>query len=268
MLSAEADRKLNKIENIEPFRKNCSIFKVFSFNQVYPFCFLFKLLPFPKWLPGDNCGAFHKWSGDDTRKAAELSISCPECTDIVIPDTKGIDPPSAASNNRKEKEWKDEGSSLWERLGCQHGWGTRKCSWLAFDYSWNFFFCFVLKNSKLTIQMVKTKLVDKSRVQVEPITGAHPGENWKWISAVPKFCHDFNSSCGLEEVSGVGTDSPAPQVCSKSSWNQKDCHDIGTKSRLSVGKEMPDHVIFTEFTLFWAWVICKELKAWWNEMDF
>lgn len=60
MLSAEADRKLNKTENIEPVRRNCSIFKVFSFNQVYPFRFLFMPLPLPQRLPGDNCGTFHK----------------------------------------------------------------------------------------------------------------------------------------------------------------------------------------------------------------
>lgn len=86
MLSAEADRKLNKTENIEPVRKEIvQYLKCFAFNQVCPFRFLFKLLPFPKRLPGDNCGTFHKWSGDDRRKAAELSISWPEHRVIVMP---------------------------------------------------------------------------------------------------------------------------------------------------------------------------------------
>lgn len=42
---------------------------------------------------------------------------------LLCPDTKGIDPPSAATKNRKEKEWRDEQGSLWERLGNALGWG-------------------------------------------------------------------------------------------------------------------------------------------------
>lgn len=54
---------------------------------------------------------------------------------LLCPDTKGIDPPSAATKNRKEKEWRDEQGSVWEKLGCLHSLGARECSWLGLDGS-------------------------------------------------------------------------------------------------------------------------------------
>lgn len=62
---------------------------------------------------------------------------------LSCPDTKGIDPPSAATNNGKEKEWKDEEGSL--RAACMAEVGEDALGWALIVPKSSF--CFVLKSS-------------------------------------------------------------------------------------------------------------------------
>lgn len=85
---------------------------------------------------------------------------------LSCPDTKGIDPPSAATNNRKEKEWKDEEGSVLGEAGLP-AWLRGKRVLLA-GVGLVLRVLLALFGRILPYKWDKTKLVDKTRVQVEP----------------------------------------------------------------------------------------------------
>lgn len=105
---------------------------------------------------------------------------------LSCPDTKGIDPPSAATNNVIEKGWKDEEGSLWEKLG----WGAKECSWLGFAWSWKFLLpCF---EEFCHTNGITTKWVDKIRVQVKPSS-----------SSLEPILEKFGNQLVLSQISTV-----------------------------------------------------------------
>lgn len=85
---------------------------------------------------------------------------------LLCPDTKGIDPPSTATNSRKEKEWEDEEGLTLGEAGLP---AQLRCKRTLLAGVWLFLKVpFALFWRTVSYKWDETKLVDKTRVQVDP----------------------------------------------------------------------------------------------------